>query len=382
MNKIIFISFSHLTDKYVRDFYIDYLLSKGAVVEFWDIVTLVREEYAEAGMQTPDYLHVIMTWGELEAKLILPENDKAYYVMIVAFSGRFMKMFRLLSKYNCQMIYFDLGFMPVIGTFKPLISKIFNHLCHPWRLVKMMFNQIKVSLYKRIGLIKPFSIVFSVGDLQKGKCFYTKKIVPINMWDYEHYRNALAEKKRIVKCRYAVYLDVNLPYHNDLDIAGLKKLDDHSFYRSLNKFFDLLEKEQGLRVVIAAHPTANYSGETFLGREISRLKTAELVRDAEYVISMHSTSTGYAVLNEKPIIFIYTNEMLALYEESIMSTIKAFSSYLDSPIYNIDKIVHGSQIVIKNINKECYGRYKYSFLTSHESEHSTTPEILWREINR
>jgi hypothetical protein len=161
----------------------------------------------------------------------------------------------------------------------------------------------------------------------------------------------------------------------------LKRINEHDFFRLINVFFDLLEKEYGLKVVIAAHPTANYDAETFRGREIIRLKTAELVKDSDFVISMWSTSTGYAVLNQKPIIFIYTNEMEQTYKESLMRGLYAFPIYLDSPIYNIDKITHGTQVLIKNINKECYDRYKYNFLTSHESENFSTPEIIWREVS-
>ena len=42
--KIIYVSFVRLTDKVMRDWYIDYLLGKGAVVEFWDVVSLLRKE--------------------------------------------------------------------------------------------------------------------------------------------------------------------------------------------------------------------------------------------------------------------------------------------------------------------------------------------------
>ena len=45
--KIIYVSFIRLTDKVTRDWYIDYSINKGAVVEYWDIVSLVREEHEE-----------------------------------------------------------------------------------------------------------------------------------------------------------------------------------------------------------------------------------------------------------------------------------------------------------------------------------------------
>ena len=111
-----------------------------------------------------------------------------------------------------------------------------------------------------------------------------------------------------------VFLDINLPYHSDLAFCGRPQIDPVAYYRSLNRFFGLLEREYGIEVIIAAHPRADYDRTTFEGRQIFRLVTAELVRDAEFVLSHTSTAMSYAVLNAKPLIFIYTDAMAAVYQ--------------------------------------------------------------------
>ena len=103
--KLIYISFIRLTDKVSRDWYIDYSLEKGALVEYWDIVSLVREEHSEHGSLHVDYLRYLKTYEEFEALVQQPENQDAVYVMLISYSGRYMKPFRLLSKYSCKMVF-------------------------------------------------------------------------------------------------------------------------------------------------------------------------------------------------------------------------------------------------------------------------------------
>ncbi len=110
--KIIFVCFGRLTDKMARDWYIDYLIEKGMIVEYWDIVSLVREEHSERGAQNPGYLFVFRTFGEVETTLRKPENRDALYLMLITYTGRFTRVFRLFSKYDCRMLNFAWGALP------------------------------------------------------------------------------------------------------------------------------------------------------------------------------------------------------------------------------------------------------------------------------
>jgi hypothetical protein len=379
MKKVIYVSFTRLTDRIARDWYIDYLIANGATVEFWDIVALVREDHSDAGMIHPPYLRALRTYSEVERLLSLPENRDAYYLMLISYGGRFTRIFRLLSKYNCRMLYIARGGLPVLD--KPKWCKILNHLCHPLRMTKLLFDIPKVSAYRKLKLIKPFEIIFAAGEIMMANERYAGKVVPINLCDYDDYVRMRSARERLVEGRYAVFLDSNHAYVSDLAISGLPAVTPDTYFKSLNRFFTLVETQYGIRVVIAAHPTASYGTVTFQGRESYRLRTPVLVRDAEFVITHHSTALSYAILNAKPVIFIYTNEMLSLYKDTVMRHIHAQARYLDSPVYNVDEITEGKQIVINNVNMTRYETYKYSFLTTRESEHFTTQDIFWHELN-
>lgn len=378
MTKVIYVSIGRLTDRVARDWYLNHLIENNVEVEYWDIVALVRKEHTEVGMQNPDYLHRFYKLKDVERRLKFSENRQAYYVIIISYSGRFANIFRLFSKYNCKMLFIAQGAIPIF--IKKTTSKIANHFFHPLRLVNILTDRFIARFFRKFGLVKPFHTIFAVGSAMMNDDQYAEKMVPINLCDYDNFKAAETKNVRLMSEKYAVFLDINLAFHADLEICNMPAVDSNVYFGALNKFFSLLEEQYDVKVVIAAHPTSNYNSSTFQGRSIYRLSTPELVKDAEFVITHHSTSLSYAVLNLKPLIFVYTQEMLALHEETILRHIYAQASYLNSEIYDIDKITSGEQIEIKSIDKNRYEKYKYEFLTSPESEHTLSKDIFLRAL--
>lgn len=376
-DKVIYVSFVRLTDKMSQDWYLDYLARKGVTVEYWDIVALLRQEYHEPNAKTADYLRTVKSYGELESLLRLPENRAARYIMLVPYWGATVPLFRLLSKYNCRMYSLEWGAFPPLD--KTKLRKNARRLPDMGKLVRRIYYRLKAEIYVRLGLVQPFEVVFAAGGVLLARSHHARTVVPVNLVDYDHYKQARMQGERLVAGRYAVFLDVYLPFHSDMEFEGGARVDADAYYAALNRFFRLLETEHGIKIVVAAHPKANYSTNPFNGREIFRACTPEVVRDADFVVAHHSTSLSYAVLNRKPLVFIYTNEMQER-TRTIVSYLYGFAAYLDAPIYNVDGIADGSQAMIGAVNRERYDNYKYAFLTSSESENESTQEIFWREL--
>ena len=57
--KVIYVSWTKLTDKYARDWYINHLIQNGIEVEYWDVTTLTREQHNEVGELDVNYLRVL-----------------------------------------------------------------------------------------------------------------------------------------------------------------------------------------------------------------------------------------------------------------------------------------------------------------------------------
>lgn len=372
--KVIYISWMSLSDKVSRDWCIDYLIEKGIFVEYWDVTSLLHGE-RRIGSKKTDFLRTPRTYREIQTLLCLPENHDAYYVILVSYCGMSTRLYRLLSKHDCRMLYIDWGHMPETSNrWRRLFS-------NPVIYARNGFDGVKAIIYRKLKLVKPFDVVLVAGQVPLAGRHYAAKVVPVNLMDYDNYVRAKVDGKRLVTERYAAFLDINLPFQYDIQLDGLSAVNANNYFKSLNRFFDLLEIKYGIKVVIAAHPTADYGIQTFQGREIYRGCTPDLVRDAEFVVSHHSTAYCYAVLDYKPILFIYTDEMNRLYKNTRVRNIIDFASCLDATILNVDEITHSDQIVIGDVNRGRYEEYKYNYLTTHTSEHSTTREIFWREIN-
>ena len=301
--KIIYVSFSKLTAKIERDWFIDFCIKNGVNVEFWDISSLMRPGYDEAHQISPPYLRQVQNFRIFEELIALPENSEALYVMLLSYSAKFNAPFRLLSKNNSKMVFINWGYMPTTTAAIPGWKSRFTRLiASPLRFLSSVPEIALGKLYRHLGLIKKFDLVFAAGNVLMESDLYTKQVIPINLCDYDQYQLEVSNGTRVALTeRYAVFLDTNLPYQSDLALCGLGVIDGPSYFRSLNLFFDRLEAHYNLKVVIALHPKSGYGSEVFGGREVYGLKTANLVRHAEFAITHTSTAISYAVLNNKPI---------------------------------------------------------------------------------
>jgi len=376
---VIYISNCQLTDKVSADWHIDFLIERSVAVEYWDIVALVREQHAERDAQNPDWLRRLRSFAEVESLLRRPDYRRALYVMLLTYGGKATRIFRLLSKYDCRMVSFASGMLPSDPAFT--WRKIIAWLATPDRLLREIIGRFRASALRKLNLVRPFAVTFAAGNVALRTPHHSLRVVPINFFDYDRYVKLQASATpRILRDRYAVFLDINLPYHSDLTLTGYRHIDAAEYFRSMGRFFGLLEQAHGLRIVIAAHPRASYDPGVFGGRRLLRLHTAELVRDAEFVLSHTSTAMSYAVLFAKPIIFIYTRGMAEAYEHWFVRQIRCFADYLGAPNYNVDEIDDPGQVCVRPLSSSDYQRYKYDFLTSHASERTPTEEIVWREL--
>lgn len=105
----------------------------------------------------------------------------------------------------------------------------------------------------------------------------------------------------------AVFIDQYLPFHPDwVERPGTNRIDPDSYYTSLRRLFDRIEAELGLRVVIAAHPRANYADKPglFGDRLVASGQTTELIRRSSLVIGHYSLALGQAVIFHKPVLLL------------------------------------------------------------------------------
>ena len=384
-----------LTPWVSQAWYIDYCVSKGLVVEYWDLrlmflgdkrqrCLLDKDPQKEhlpklVGDQSPR-LTLIRSYEHLQQLINERQNHNVLYVMLLTYSWRFVSPFVLLSKYSQRMIFIDVGDMPInptgvakkSGQLRRLLS---SPLKKGWSYIT---NQLP-NYYRKLGVVKPYELVFTVNPAPSKFLTIAKKTVGINLRDYDQYKR-FQNNEKIFSYKYAVFIDQNLPEHPDLELLKLKRLNLDEYYGALDRFFEQIKQLFKLDIVVATHPTNNRAWTKSASRATYAGITEGLIKDAEFVIAHTSTAISYAVLNMKPIVFIYTEQMKVLYKNTIIQQIRAIAKYLGTDTYNINQLNELERLTVAEPILHNYEKYKYQYLTNTESENKYSDEIFFSEL--
>ena len=184
--------------------------------------------------------------------------------------------------------------------------------------------------------------------------------------DYSNYlRNSVHyTTKTPGQLKIAVLLDAPGPAFTDDEAQLGYTLPSTAaiWYPALAKFFDRLEAETGVSVEIAGHYKSTHPpiAACFGNRAVHYGRTLELVRDCEFVITRESTAVSYSVIFRKPVIFIYSDEIIPD-GLSIRNTFDLASSLGTIPV-NIDTPPTNFASLLQ-INETKYKAYETACLT-------------------
>lgn len=368
MKRIVYIYFGILNKNLYDALCIDYFVQNGITVELVDISSLL---FGYNNNQIFEGIMTVNSYRELEELFFKNDCKQTLYNIQIHYETRFLKLFLLLKKYNCKTSIFEIGYLPSTN----IEQKMKKYLKQPLQLVKRVLFKIVDKLLVKLNFIDlKYDIRFVAGNIPLEIASYnSNRIVEINFIDYEYsrYRSSVFKNEK----KYFVFLDIYLHKHQDhifAEIDNSSAFSGEKYIQNLNNFFDKVEEKFNVEVIIAAHPKSNYSQNEFKNRKIIKDDTVSLVRNAHAVISHHSTSISYAVLNKKPLIFIYDESIKNNFKNVYMFT-KIFADYLQMPFLNIDL----EEIeIIPNVCESKYDNYKYNFLTTKKSEQFTNKQII------
>ena len=365
--KIIYLCCLPLIEKREKDFFINEAADAGFSVEYWDLTKIYSPDIAFVGEVERRYVRKIENHCELEKMLSAQDIKRCFFVIIITFNGKVFKLHRLLTKNNCYLIFFARAALPLDYANESLFKRLSWDFSRYLNIDKIRMTCLTpiAKLYKRIGLIKDYDLVFAAGAAEASQYNGRSLVVALNHFDYDSYLGVKNTAARIIKHKYCVFLDDNLVYDTDFKSTNTRTIEPAAYFKSLCSFFTRLEKKHHLKVVIAAHPKAKYQGPEFGDREIIKGKTNELVKDCNFAIAHYSTSISFSVLYEKPLLFIYTNQMKEMH---YFQAIKHFASVLDATILNIDTISGNDELQISSPNRLRYEDYKYKYLKSKSTE--------------
>ncbi len=195
----------------------------------------------------------------------------------------------------------------------------------------------------------------------------TAKLVLSHSDDYSNHliHTSSSSSRAPSKVRRAVLLEDNGPlFAGDEVQIGTKHFETSAeWYPALSSFLNQLELATGVIVEIAGHyksahpPTPDYYG----NRNVYYGVTNTLVKHCEFVITKSSTAISYAVLNQKPVLFIYSSEAnlnsVEMLDASKMASILGTKHVnIDQPPWNFAQLLQ--------VNNAGYEAYEKACLTS------------------
>lgn len=380
-NKIIYIRYNALTQKVYNDFYIKEVENIGLQVEYWDVSKIFFKSIPDV----EDSSHLVNTikfksYKEVETRIISEaEIDKVLFISIMSFDQLIKNLYILLTKYNCTLGVFGRNVLPFGAN--PSMSLVdYLKKINIKRVLNFINFKILIKHLKS-GKIKKYDFVFlagnygwrGIGRISKSDI---KNSVQININSDDYDACSLLLNNQSSTNNYILFLDEYLPLHPDTILLGIKTINENDYYPEINKYFDFVEKKYNLPIVIAAHPKAvkYHKKNYFNGRKVLFNKTAELTKDALFVLAHDSTSVNYPIYFNKKIHFITSKNIMNNIAEVHWNTLN-FANYLGCNYQYFDDF-NDEINLIKELPIKNYEQFKLDFHTSQETANTKTVDIF------
>jgi len=368
--KVIYLVESRFTKRDYDRFGIKTLTERGNDVEVWDLSGWFRPAYFKK-YSPPDLLpdgscKIVLNKRDF-LDLLKPPAANSIFICIFRPNIKSLAIFDYLNQKGGKYGFIYFGHYPCHSH----ISRLRRTLSDPLFVLKRLIDSIIVKLYTL--MILPIDANFIILGGASATSSYigpATKILKAHTLDYDLLLSLEGEPKISHSERYIVYLDDYGPNHPD-DIGDNTSIDPAIYYEKLNFFFDKLELELGMKVVIAPHPRSDYKriGNPFNGRLITDQSTIQSVKNSFLVVSHASTATSFAVLYYKPMLFITTN-LYPAYTQEIIKNMAGFFHKTPFDISIADLVISDDDL---KVNRQIYNSYKDLYI-----KESGTPEIkVW-----
>ena len=340
--KIVFISQTPLSEQIIQKWCINDLDKNGISWEYLDVGAIIRSDYFRGAKKFQNEI-IVDSIDKLIGLISLNKYDICITLINLNFNS--YRLYKLIKKFCMYSIYFDWGHMPYPyeSIAKRISSKKLNYL----------IKQVVFLIKKKVCLKFKYNLIFQAGSVSK-LCRDALKVKQISYADIEYFIDAGTSFKN----EYIVFLDSNICGHPDT-LTGEYKIDKKLYLDSLNHFFLMIEKKMRMRVIIAAHPTSNFTAHDFKDREVIYNKTAILVRESYMVISHQSTSISYPILYKKRILFLGMRVMENLKIDNPIKVMECMSRILGVEFIYTDDLSRLEKLELKNISAVDNARYDY-----------------------
>ena len=378
-----------LTSRDRNRFGIDFFLNRGHKIFVIDLTRILHPETpSQEFVEIEDKLKIfeILQWNQLELyKSIISEAELAFFlIQSYGLSRATYRPLRFLSKLKIPYVIFSPSKHPGIQ-----LDSIGVEAFQKVKDLLLRISSINIcdSIISRLssnwlGIRSADYVV-----LQSSRAGFFNKLVgdgtiyiENHCLDYEIF---LREKDRVSRVlNQAVFIDQYMPYHRDfMNIDHSQPMDADLYYSTMRAFFDRIELELGLKVVIAAHPRTDcYEHQKGFGnRDVRYGETAHLISKSKLVLGHNSTAISFAVMYRKPVMLLVT---MPLYHRQIYEKhfYHAYANELGTPLQFIDEPETVSLSDPFSIDEKKYDQYISRFIKCPNSPSLPFWEIVTKAI--
>lgn len=377
--KVVYLIETPFNKRDFERFGIQILIDEGFEVEVWELSHIVYPDWHK-NVAVPDLIdfkrHRLFLSKKDVITAVSALTGECFVICLTSYNLTLCFLYRILSKREIKYAIFISNSLHIVQkwTFGYLIKRLratnFSHL------INRVFCFIPI---KWLG-IKSAALMLRGGEKSKKGSYLTDEkteALLLHALDYDVY---LKEKKICsnISEAFGVFLDEDVPFHQDYYLIGRQPYATaEEYYPLMCKFFDLIERKCGKKIIIAAHPRSHYEKreDVYGGRAVLRGQTARLVKESAFVITHYSTSLNFAVLFEKPLIFVTTDQINNCTMGSLVETIADYFGKKPINLNNISNV----NLEIENeliMNCEKYVQYKREYI-----KNNGTPDIpFWQVV--
>lgn len=322
---IVFLFDRPLVERDIGRYGFEYLKSQGFTVFAYDLSLLVNKDAALRQVDATvakDYIIKIRSYEEFDKNVHRLALSALFIDFLVGLSRidlRNERVFRILKKHEARYVVVSAGALPLSGISSRSGIQKAKRALNPGALLNFIAKSAIFFLSKHRLLYPLPSVIFSGETLQLKAYLESRSlagvsaIVLIHSLDHDVYLDYIRGmgNKTAVPDNTCVFLDEAATHHPDFAFFGIRPLVSDDYFQAMRRLFDEIEKKTGLKVVVAAHPRSRYEDMPgiFGARPVVKDRTAELIAKSSLVIAHSSTSIGFAVLFNKPLLFIKTQGM-------------------------------------------------------------------------
>lgn len=314
---------------------------------------------------------------------------------MTGFQWRSRHIFKLLKRYQATYYVVEIGALPMLSTQKTSwyanikkaidLKRAWHYLSYKIKHSLSMIEANMLHAYQMpVKIFTTYSTILTA-YLQRYRLSQSS-VVGIHSFDYDRYLTYQQGPKLPLHAKpYCVFIDQGLVYHRDfLDSVHGAPVHADTYFNYLNRFFSHIEHETGLEVIIAGSPRIDYAAlpAMFEHRRVITGETLALIAQSELVLMHSSTAVSFAVLFNKPIMMLTTDE---INRASGLGTVLANMAHeLGLRPLPIDDASEVAQCELRYYGQwpRDYNRYKYRYIMSLGVEDQSIWDIVINELEK